>query len=388
MKISESTNHNYKIIKFMVDFIVQSMPTRIPSDESVSVSMSLENLQSNGKKQNVDSETMSQIINFFKTLETLKLHNLESGVKDTTMGYLGNYGRNFSLGINISGLMGDSEAKTKNDILNYKGSKSINNFKSILGHELRHLMQNNEYSSKLKAPNDVGYNYDTDPIEIDASFMEALLDHDIDSYDNIQQYVNDVIDTLKAKKPLSSKNKGFYYKKIAKFYTLYKNGDSKIHSLKDRFESHKNKKIEQFLNAFDQALEKINKDFSDKLEKDYKELGSIPKDDLQQYYINIEKPTAIRSIIVGILNRSQETIKDSNAHLVVASIAYANAVRNIPHISYVIRKIYNASEKDIGIGDTIEYIEDNGYFKKAPGYVRPILNALKEYRYKDFHENS
>lgn len=364
----------------MVEYIVSAMPKNIPANDITPISLNIDALTNYGVRNNLETELVDKIINLLRPLETIKIKNLESTINDTAMGYLGTIGRFFFLGINVSGLMGNADAKTKDEIINFsgRGGRSINNFKSILGHELRHLMQSHDYSSRLKSPNDDDYDYNADPLEIDASFMEALLDHDIDSYNNAQEYANDVIEVFKTKKQLSQQNINFYYKKIAKFFAMYKDGDAKVHSLKDRFYMHKEKIKEQFLSDFDKSVSQINNEFSNNIEKDFKKLGGIPKDDRQSYYISIGKPDTIRNIIVRVLNGEMNEIPKNTVHLIVASIAYANTKHHIRNHLRIINKIYEKNDDVSTISETIEYISENGYFKKDVKYIQPIIEALTD----------
>lgn len=375
--LGESTDYNYKLIRHLVEYISSEIPKIIPEDEITYIKLSMHSLNQYFLKNVSDEELRNEMLNVIESLNSISLINKKSSLNNSMMGYLKSEGRLKSIAINVSGLTGDYNEKSKEDILSYRGTKSINNFKSILGHEIRHAVQSLDYTDNLPSPNDQGYNYHTDPLEIDASFMEALLDVDIDGYDDINQYTNDVFDSFKTKKPLSDKVKNFYYRKIAKFFTLYKQGDTNALTLKNRLEKHKKKIYKEFINGLDSSVKMINDDFNERIKNDYEKLGSIPKDDRQSYYINIPKYDAQRAMITKIFNGELTNISDKNAHLLVSTIEYANSISNIPNYKRVIEKIYRASESNISHIDTIEYISEYGYFNKDSKYLEPMLDSLE-----------
>lgn len=376
-EISESTVSNYSVVTNTIDYLIYMMPKIIGEDDKVYIEYSLPSLKIYSKSNKLDNDEYEQIVSILSKLDYIIILNLEKTISDTSMGHVRTMGTTQTLVINLSGLMGNSNKKSKDEILSFKGTRSVQSFRSILGHELRHLVQHNEYSDKLKSPNDDDYNYHTDPLEIDASFMESLLDHDIDHYNNAQDYTNAVMDSFKKKKPISEKTFKIYYRKAAKFFAMYKSGVPKVLTLKDKFDAHRKQKNQEFLDDYDNAVAIIKKNFTDRIKNDFEKLNGIPKDDRQSYYMNIEKADVIRNMIVRIIDNNITSSGNNNIHLLVSTIAYAHSVKSIRHCSKVIKKLYSLSEQSLTIKDTIRYIEENGYFNKEAKYVVPMIDSLK-----------
>lgn len=123
-----------------------------------------------------------------------------------------------------------------------KQSKEI---QTTLVHELRHVMQRISYSryyhrneiSKTEfdyaTGNYKGYNYKTDPTEIDAAFMHLLYQEDAD---NVQDFVNSVMEKFTAYKELTPRWEKHYRRKAAKyFYDMNAAPDQPVTTPRDRF---------------------------------------------------------------------------------------------------------------------------------------------------------
>jgi hypothetical protein len=93
---------------------------------------------------------------------------------------------------------------------------------NILVHEIRHVMQRQQFSKfyhkmakQQSTKYQSGYSYQTDPIEIDAAFIQQL--HRENS-DNITDFVNGVMKRFSEYKKLTPKQFAHYRKKAATYY--------------------------------------------------------------------------------------------------------------------------------------------------------------------------
>lgn len=379
-ELIEATTTNYEFIKYLVGYLVSIMPNSIPENDSIDIPISRSSFDVYFNKNNVDMTLRQKALNILSSLSDVRIINKESTISDITMGFLLGTGNRkvFSLGINVSGLMGNSNTKSRNDILTFKGSNSTDNFKSVLGHELRHLVQNHEYGDKLQNPEDDNYSYDTDPAEIDAAFMESLLDYDVEDYNDIHEYVNDVMTAFGKKKPLSKKTYNHYYRKSANFYTMSKSGETNDDDILDRLNKTKESFNNDFFHDFDKAVSIINSEWQKNVKKDFEDMGYKMLDDRQDYHINIPKADAIRNILHKLLNGAGKDIGSKNTHLIVATICYANTFKSIRNYKKVIDKLYKSTSENLSISDTIESVIKNGYFNKESKYITPIIDSLKK----------
>lgn len=382
MKLKESTKSVLRLVSMAVEIVVYSMPDTYNANEVIPVEMSLAktNLVLN-KLKATDTEKKA-VLEVLSKIHIIQLDNREKVVNSTTMGgFVTIRGRKYAeLFINVAGLLGNSEHKTKKEILEYRNpTKSINNFKSILGHELRHAFQHSEYSTKLPDPSDDGYDYDTSPTEIDASFIESLLDNNIEQYSDASSFVTDIMKSFNRKKPLSNKNKNHYRRKAAKFFALYHENDNNVEALVERLKNIRDKIENEFIADFHKA-NSINMDnITVQSEKLIKQYGINIPEEHQANDVILNRIDAISSIVRAFNNGSDgDKISLSSVHLTLTSIVFANSVSSIRHIKKVVGKIL--TKAGVTLEDTIQYISENGFFKNSKSTTVDVLTKiLKEF---------
>lgn len=383
--IIESTVGINRILNILVEIIVFDIPPVINKDSVVYVQNTKDSFYQICNKFSVNSEEKDSIYNILSFIDSIVLRNLERDINNSTLGGVINFNKQIKdeIFINISGLMGNSEQKTKKELLSFVGEKPINKFKSILAHELRHVMQNREYSHNLDKRQNIdamsSYNYDTDPLEIDASYMESLVDNNIDSFNNVDEYVNAVMNSFVRKKPLSNKNLEHYRRKTAKFYVMVNDKNIEAASLKGRLDIFRKKIITEFLSGFDKSVEEHNNNVMKKFEHDFKKYnGEVDKypEGLQSDYIILKKLEVIRKIL-GEAFYGDDKMSTKSMHLTIATIIYANTTLEIPHINRIINKIQTLYS--ITLEDTISFLLTDGFFSNKL-HGRIISESIRKFK--------
>lgn len=382
MRIKESVVKNIRLVKMAVEIVIDCMADNIPADDVVYIRLSNEVMNKIFKKYNATTAEQTLVQQMFGSLQYLYLDNRKRSVNTTTMGAVGRQKGLIvsSLFINIAGLLGDYSEKTKDELLAFKGNKSINNFVAILGHEIRHVFQNMDYANKLPDPNSEDYDYNADPLEVDASFIESLLDNDIAHFTDIDEFVTKVIESFRRKKVLGTKVEKHYKRQAAKFFTMYQQQDSAAITLYDKLATFKNSLYEEITTDIVSGLEKINSDTTKKVEADHIKYGRMANfpEGLQDDYVYISnKSGAICSIVKAfIYNDDADKISEPSLHLMLATIIYVNSHYKIRNIARIVNKILYRS--NLTLKDTQSYLKTAGFFrnhKNAP----VIIKAIEDY---------
>lgn len=128
------------------------------------------------------------------------------------------------------------------------------NVMSTLVHELRHVMQRQEFRDFYHNTRGIGaaddtsteYDYKTDPVEIDAAFTHHLYQTDLNL--SLEDFVDAVMTPFVMYKHLTPKWERHYRKAAAKYYTQNHSKDIDKSSAKDRLEKNREKKINEIVN--------------------------------------------------------------------------------------------------------------------------------------------
>lgn len=383
MQIKESVAKNIRLVKMAIEMVIDCIDKNIPEDDVLYIRLSNEVLNKIFKKYNATTVEQTMVKQMFGTIQHLYLDNRKQSMNTTTMGGVGRQPANkvSTVFINIAGLFGDYSEKTKDELLSFKGNKSITNFKALLGHEIRHVFQNMDYADKLPDPNREDYDYNADPLEIDASFIESLLDNDIAHFTDINEFVTKVIESFRSKKEFGTKVEKHYKRQAAKFFTMYHQKDSAAITLYDKLSTFKNTLYNEITTDIVSGIEKINSDVINKVKADHIKYGSMDNfpEGLQDDYVSISnKSAAICSIIKTFIYNDDDAdkISEPSIHLTLATIIYVNKHHKIRNIVRIVNKILYRS--NLTLKDTQSYLKTAGFFRNHKN-TPVIIKAIDDY---------
>ncbi|ASV44123.1 hypothetical protein PBI_SCTP2_108 [Salicola phage SCTP-2] len=303
--LNESAKDDIEILINIADIIISKLPSRISKNDSISISY--ESLSNSYK---IPPGLPDKYKNYYDILLNETSYYFSNYETDLDSPAVGEFKESAVLDNNIINvfipvLLGEAENISKDRLISfYNQNRSIKTFRSVLIHEMRHAIQNDEYKDYFNQSADENP-YENDPVEIDAAWMHHLNDFDVNNYDNAQNYVNAVMKSFSNYKYLSKKQKEHYRRKTVRYYYEHRE-DNKEHV---DIETRKMNKIYSYI---ENDKNEILKGF-DALSKDLREYGHpesqrflLPKDNF-------------RKLLFRVLN-NPESVKDNSNLYIIFSI--------------------------------------------------------------------
>lgn len=226
LHLKESTFDNITILRDISDIFLNKLPTIIEEDSRIDIQLDEYDIKSLLKKYE-----KTKYFDILTQLPKLKVtfFNNEKYKNISTMGaYIGP--PYYIINIYVSAMTKSDNEKSKETLLSYKDNSDIKTIKSTLIHELRHFFQESMFFPHFSRTAD--HDYKTSSVEIDAAFMHHLEDYNIEEYDNVNDYINDVMKSFSSYKTLTPKQIKNYKSKIATYFMDIK-GENKNHIFKN-----------------------------------------------------------------------------------------------------------------------------------------------------------
>lgn len=344
--LPESAKDDLYALSIFAEKLLDELPNVIKKDQTIIIHKAFADYQIKKITSELD-EKYKEFINYINDHIEFNFLNSFMGSGKLAGAYSPINRKDGLIYICIANFMESNEEKTKKEILSYYvPDKHIHTLKTVLIHEMRHALQYLNYPGYFIKSKNV--TYETDPIELDAAWIHHLNDRNPENYNDIKEFVKNVMDSFAHYKQLTAKQYEHYKRKTAKYFVDYKTIVKKQKSLEER-------KLEYLKSIIEPIKKKLIEYSNDDRLGDLKELGS--KD--EKFFIF---PTnSFRKTLKKILDMDRQDIEKEKLNFEVSmmylflAMIYKIHKFNTKRVELFLSKVYHITSKD-----ALEFIEHKG----------------------------